>query len=413
MAVLYPGQLNRALTCAELDNNFAEFLNRANHTGTQLASTISDLEDTVKTFNTIIDLKSCCIDLTNRIEIIEATVDINTILLQFQNQYDEFVSNINTALGNSALIDGISNDIISIQGNISNLFTTTSGLQNQIDLINGEINTLQAELGAINTGSTTLTSRITTAEQDITNLETLTGGSLTSIANILTDGILTKTGANTVTTRSITVDTDDLIVTNTDGVSGNVQLELANTGVTPGTYNQATISVDTKGRVVDIATGSSLNEIAIIYSDATGTFTKTTWVTYPLDRVVQTSGFLTLNTTTSTFTLASGTYLLSMYAAPSIVNNGSYSYRIYNTTDNAVLNDIGGFSLTSPTINITTFNITAFNSKSDFTISGNLEYLINSDSTKSYRLEINANSFDTVSFGGSRSAQITLRKISL
>ena len=157
MTILYPGQLDRALTCAELDNNFAEFINRANHTGTQLASTISDLEDTIKTFNTIVDLKSCCIDLTQRIELIEATVDINTILNQFQSQYDDFVNNIDIALSNSALINGLSADIINVQSNISTLFTTGNNLQSQIDAANSEIDTIQSELVAIN-GSESRTS---------------------------------------------------------------------------------------------------------------------------------------------------------------------------------------------------------------------------------------------------------------
>lgn len=407
MSIKYPGQLNRALTCSELDNNFAEFINRSNHVGTQPASSISDLEDAIKNFNTIIDLKSCCLDLTNRVDVIEATVDIQTILNLFQNQYDEFVNNIDTALSNSTLINSLSSDIINIQLNISNLFNTSNSLQDQIDTVNTDIDNLETQVAALSGTGGSLGTRVTAAENDIDALETLTGGSVTSLANNITPGILVRGNGNDVLSRSIVVNTDDIALVNGDGLAGNIEIELSETGVTPGTYNQAEISVDSKGRIVEVTSGSSLNQIAIVYSDFASTFAENTWVTYPLDRVVQTDNFLSLNTTSDTFTLASGTYLLSMYVAIYILDDGDYNYRLFDVTTGATAIDAGGFDIVSPSIVCATTN-----SNTNSRPNGNNNYILNSDGTNEFRIEVDANSAGgTVNFGGTRGLQLTLNKI--
>lgn len=55
------------LTCIEYDNNLDATLDRSNHTGTQLASTISNLYPTVESFLFIQELKQCCNELRNRV----------------------------------------------------------------------------------------------------------------------------------------------------------------------------------------------------------------------------------------------------------------------------------------------------------------------------------------------------------
>jgi len=95
---------------------------------------------------------------------------------------------------------------------------------------------------------------------------------LTALAAFNTNGLLTQTAADTFTGRTITGTAGRIGVTNGNGVSGNPTIDLAASGVTPGTYNNVT--VDTYGRVTsgtaastsvvtDTATNGEASAIAI------------------------------------------------------------------------------------------------------------------------------------------------------
>jgi hypothetical protein len=68
----------------------------------------------------------------------------------------------------------------------------------------------------------------------------------TALSNLAGTGFISQTAAGTFVERSITGTTGDIVVTNGNGVAGNVQIDLANAG-TPGTYVRVT--TDAFGRV--------------------------------------------------------------------------------------------------------------------------------------------------------------------
>jgi hypothetical protein len=122
---------------------------------------------------------------------------------------------------------------------------------------------------------------VTPAWSSITGTPTTLGGygitdaqplssDLTAIANLTTTGIIVRTGAGTAVTRSIAVGTG-LSVSNGNGVSGNPTINLANTGVTAGTYGSATqvgvFTVNAAGRI----TSASNVLITPAWSSITGT----------------------------------------------------------------------------------------------------------------------------------------------
>lgn len=100
--------------------------------------------------------------------------------------------------------------------------------------------------GRVTTGATATPGDIGAQPADAT---------LTALAAFNTNGLLTQTAADTFTGRAITGTAGRVTVSNGNGVSGNPTIDLATSGVSPGTYTSVT--VDTYGRVTAGSTASA------------------------------------------------------------------------------------------------------------------------------------------------------------
>lgn len=114
---------------------------------------------------------------------------------------------------------------------------------------------------------------------------------LAALEGLTSAGVAVRTGTDTWTLRDITGVAGRTVVTNSNGVGGNINVDLdVVTGLVAGTYNAANVTVDVYGRVTGIvassASGQSNNttgtnneastiaKLSAVYSDGSGTFRK-------------------------------------------------------------------------------------------------------------------------------------------
>lgn len=135
MTIHYRKNQSTPLTCDQLDSNFDTIRDRSNHTGTQLASTISDLESTVEGYDFITDLKDCCDDLNSQFDSLQDTLfgdgELTAIINDLKNQFDDDIAGLSTDL--SELISRVTileSSVSLINSNISSLSSSVVGLQN-------------------------------------------------------------------------------------------------------------------------------------------------------------------------------------------------------------------------------------------------------------------------------------------
>lgn len=94
------------------------------------------------------------------------------------------------------------------------------------------------------------------------NLRQLTNDTLTALTTVASNGILVRTATNAIAARHI-VGTADIGVTDPGGASGNIFLALLTNGVVAGTYSNATITVDNKGRATVVSAGGAGTVVSV------------------------------------------------------------------------------------------------------------------------------------------------------
>lgn len=93
---------------------------------------------------------------------------------------------------------------------------------------------------------------------------------LDAIVALSQSGLATRLSATSWTTREISTVASRIVVTNSNGFSGNPTLDLAVTTVTSGTYSAADISVDAYGRITYAIANTSLSSAIATLSSQVG-----------------------------------------------------------------------------------------------------------------------------------------------
>ena len=138
------------LTCIEYDNNLDATLDRSNHTGTQLASTISNLYPTVESFLFIQELKQCCNELRNRV--IQISAEDVLGLYETVGSYD-YIQDLQECCEElSDRIDELIADLFQEGGQLLNLLEALElRLRALIDTNAAAIASIQVAINTINT----------------------------------------------------------------------------------------------------------------------------------------------------------------------------------------------------------------------------------------------------------------------
>lgn len=139
-------EVGRPLTCAEVDNNWLQSLNRANHTGTQAAATIYDLPTAVMTIPGIQSITSTLTQLNGQITDLQEQVlgqqgYVSTLVNNLRADLTEDITNLTTLVNqHSTQIGALQARDITLQAAIDALRVS---VDDNIDDIDGTIQCLR------------------------------------------------------------------------------------------------------------------------------------------------------------------------------------------------------------------------------------------------------------------------------
>jgi polyhydroxyalkanoate synthesis regulator phasin len=161
------------LTCAELDNNFLEAANRANHTGTQAANTIYDLSDTVRAFAFIADMLADIATLENELEELRDDLfgdgELQQIIANIQQLVNDLINNLAAVVGELTIIQNLQACCDTNTTAISDLQTQFTTLSNQLT---AQIATINATVSAINDRFNLEIPKIVALQNTVNSLQT-------------------------------------------------------------------------------------------------------------------------------------------------------------------------------------------------------------------------------------------------
>ena len=166
------------ITCAELDNNFLEAANRANHTGTQAANTIYDLSDTVRAFAFIADMLADIATLENELEELRDDLfgdgELQQLIEYMQQLINDLINDLAALIGETTII-------IDLQTCCDTLTTAISDLQAQFTTLS---NQLTAQIATINATVNDINNRLNLEIPKIAALQTTVGSLQTQVTNL-------------------------------------------------------------------------------------------------------------------------------------------------------------------------------------------------------------------------------------
>ena len=173
------------LTCAELDNNFLEAANRANHTGTQAANTIYDLSDTVRAFAFIADMLADIATLENELEELRNDLfgdgELQQIINNLRQLVNDLINNLAAAVGELTIIQNLQTCCDTNTTAISGLQTQFTTLSNQLT---AQIATINATVSAINDKLNLEITKIVALQNTVGSLQTQVTNLSNTKANI-------------------------------------------------------------------------------------------------------------------------------------------------------------------------------------------------------------------------------------
>jgi microcystin-dependent protein len=135
LPIIYRSETDSPLSCTTYDANLRGTLDRSNHQGTQLSSTISDLETTVEAYNFVIALQQCCTDLTTQLTQLQEDLfgegELSTIINTLRNELLQDISELQADLSNlESRVIITENTISSFSASIASLASAVTGLTN-------------------------------------------------------------------------------------------------------------------------------------------------------------------------------------------------------------------------------------------------------------------------------------------
>ena len=166
------------LTCAELDNNFLEAANRANHTGTQAANTIYDLSDTVRAFAFIADMLADIATLENELQELRDDLfgdgELRRIIENIQQLVNDLINNLAAVIGELTIIRNL-------QTCCDTNTTAISALQSQFTTLS---NQLTAQIATINATVSAINDKLNLEIPKIVALQNTVGSLQTQVTNL-------------------------------------------------------------------------------------------------------------------------------------------------------------------------------------------------------------------------------------
>ena len=220
MPIYYP-DVDGALDCSKLSNNFREVIKRANHTGSQASSTIYDLYSVVSNYDFITNLEEGLVTLGSDLTILRNDLfgsgQLSQLITDLQEQINNLIGDLDSSISSTSTILVFEAALASHEVDINSLLDLSSDIQDSIDSILTRLDTAE---GTISGHTTSIDDLTDTSEEHTTSIGTLTTTtstlqtavtsiqvSLTALSSLVTTNNNTLTGSiNNLTTRVVALE---------------------------------------------------------------------------------------------------------------------------------------------------------------------------------------------------------------